>query len=310
MGRLVDGQWVKDSIIRSDKDGAYDRIPRSFRETISDEHPIFKPESGRYHLYVSYACPWAHRTLIVRSLKGLEEHISVSVVHPDMLDKGWTFENDFEGATGDDLYDAQYLSELYIKADPKISTSVTVPVLWDKKTEQIVNNESSEIIRIFNTAFNDITGNHENYYPESLQAEIEQWNEFIYPNINNGVYRCGFAKTQKAYDAAVLSLFKALDKLEDHFAEHDYLVGEQLTEADIRLITTLLRFDLVYFHHFKCSTKPLTAYKHLHAYLKRLYAIPAIQNTTNFEHIKRHYYYSHQDINPTRIVPRIESPYI
>lgn len=309
MGRLIDGKWVKKSIISSDEEGAYDRIPRSFRDKISESHDIFKPESGRYHLYVSFACPWAHRTLIFRKLKSLEDHIGVSVVHPDMLDMGWTFQKDFEGATGDDLYNYKYLSQLYQKADPTISTSVTVPVLWDKETHQIVNNESSEIIRIFNNAFNHITDNNADFYPENLRVDIDKWNEYIYDNVNNGVYRCGFAKTQAAYEKAAINLFQALDKLNEHFSNHLYLVGEQMTEADVRLITTLLRFEPVYFHHFKCAKRPLSIYKNLYEYTKRLYELPAIKETTNFEHIIRHYYYSHEELNPTRIVPIIETPF-
>tara|TARA_R110002110_G_scaffold119309_1_gene293713 strand:- start:17693 stop:18622 length:930 start_codon:yes stop_codon:yes gene_type:complete len=309
MGRLVDGKWTKMSIIRSDKGGAYDRIPRSFRNQIASEQPVFKPESNRYHLYVSYACPWAHRTLIMRKLKSLQEHISVSVVHPYMLEKGWAFGKDFIGTTGDDLFDFDHLSQVYTLSDPKISTSVTVPVLWDKQSKQIVNNESSDIIRIFNVAFNNITSNTENYYPQALQEEIDVWNDYIYENLNNGVYRCGFAKSQAAYEQACSNLFKVLEKLDGHLSNNEYLVGSELTEADIRLIPTLLRFDLVYYHHFKCSKKPLVDFKYLYQYAKRLYAMPAINGTTNFEHIKHHYYYSHEEINPTRIVPIIDSTF-
>ncbi|TGD48747.1 glutathione S-transferase family protein [Halobacteriovorax sp. Y22] len=302
MGRLVDGKWIKTSIITSDDDGAYDRIPRSFRDTISKDHDTFKPESGRYHLYVSYACPWAHRTLIYRKLKGLEEHISVSVVSPDMLDMGWTFETNISGATGDDLYGLNYLQEIYTKADPEVSTSVTVPVLWDKKTQRIVNNESSEIIRIFNKEFNELTGNTDDYYPKELASEIDELNDFIYPNINNGVYRSGFAKKQEAYESAVTRLFDALDKVEEKLEGNRFLLGERLTEADLRLVPTLLRFDCVYVTHFKCNLKRIKDYKNLSRYLKELYEMKAISETTNFEHIKRHYFYSHEDINPYRIV--------
>ncbi len=304
MGRLVDGKWLKTSIITSDNEGAYDRIPRSFRETISKDHEVYRPESGRYHLYVSYACPWAHRTLIFRALKDLEDHIDVSVVCPDMLDMGWTFKTDFPQSTGDKLYGHEFLQELYIKADPHVSTSVTVPVLWDKKTQTIVNNESSEIIRIFNSAFNELTGNQDDYYPAELAKEVDELNDFIYPNINNGVYRTGFARTQKAYDKAVDSLFDALDKIEDRLKDNKYLIGQRLTEADFRLVTTLLRFDAVYVTHFKCNIRRIKDYKNLSRYMKDLYEIAAVKETTNIEHIKRHYYYSHEDLNPNRIVAK------
>lgn len=304
MGKLIDGEWVKGSIITSDKIGAFDRKPRTFRDTISHSHPVFKPESGRYHLYVGYACPWAHRTLIFRALKGLEEHISISVVHPDMLEMGWSFDSSFEGSTGDTLNNLKYLHQVYQKAQGDISTSATVPFLWDKKTNQIVNNESSEIIRILNAAFNDLTGNSDDYYPEDLREEIDELNEKVYHHVNNGVYRTGFAKTQEAYDEAVSGLFETLDELDKRLEGKDYLVGDRLTEADIRLIPTLLRFDLVYFIHFKCSVKRISDYKNLSCYLKNMYELSAVKNTTNFEHIKRHYYYSHESINPHRIVPK------
>ena len=303
MGRLIDGQWVKTSIITSDSEGAYDRIPRSFLETISSDHSLYKPESGRYHLFVSYACPWAHRTLIFRELKNLNEHISVDVVHPDMLDMGWSFSKDFVGATGNSLFESSHLMEVYQKAQKDVSTSVTVPVLWDKKTQSIVNNESSQIIRIFNSEFNDLTGDNQNFYPQELQEEIEKWNKEIYSNVNNGVYRCGFAKTQAAYEEAFNNLFKVLDQLEAHLEGKDFLVGDQLSEADIRLIPTLLRFDIVYFGHFKTNKKRISDYSNLSRYTRNLYELEAIKKTTNFDHIKRHYYYSHESINPHRIVP-------
>ena len=242
MGRLVDGEWLVADVATNDKKGAFDRPSRSFLDTISKDHPEFTPESGRYHLYVSYACPWAHRTLIYRALKGLEEHISFDVVHPDMLDKGWSFESDFEGATGDSLFGMSYLHELYQKVQSDISTTVTVPVLFDKKTSRIVNNESSQIIRIFNSEFNALTGNTEDFYPEDLREEIDSLNERIYPNINNGVYRCGFAKAQEPYEEAARGLFGTLDFLEEKLSGQRYLLGERLTEADLRLIPTLLRF--------------------------------------------------------------------
>jgi putative glutathione S-transferase len=304
MGLLVDGQWVEKSIVNSDKDGSYDRLPRTFLDTISHDHSKFTPDSNRYHLYVSYACPWAHRTLIYRQLKELDEHISVSVVHPDMLKDGWTFLNDFPNATGDHLHNFSFLREVYQKADPQINTSVTVPILWDKKHETIVNNESSEIIRIFNSSFNELTGNQLDFYPFELREEIDKLNDLIYHNVNNGVYKSGFAVTQKAYDEAVTELFQTLDFLEEHLEGKDFLVGNQLTEADIRLIPTLLRFDIVYVTHFKCNIRRIRDYKNLSHYTKKLFEIPAVGQTTDFDHIKRHYYFSHEEINPYRILPK------
>jgi len=309
MGKLVDGKWVEGSIISSDDSGSYDRKPRTFRDVIHKDHAVYTPDSGRYHLYIGYACPWAHRVLIYRELKNLQDHISISVVHPDMLEQGWgfasAFEDDFEGVTEDHLFGSIQLFEIYQKAQADISTSVTVPILWDKKTNTIVNNESSEIIRILNVAFNELTGNLDDYYPQALQAEIDGWNDEIYEHVNNGVYRSGFAKNQRAYDAAVTPLFKTLDKLEAHLTGQDFLVGNQLTEADIRLIPTLVRFDLVYYIHFKCSQKRIADYPYLSRYTKQLYQLDAVKNTVNFEHIKRHYYFSHDSINPHRIVPLI-----
>jgi putative glutathione S-transferase len=298
MGKLINGKWSSGSIISSDKKGAYDRKPRTFRDS------IINPESNRYHLYVSYACPWANRTLIYRKLKDLETHISVDVVHPDMMDKGWSFQQDFDGSTGDTLYQFEHLYQLYQKAQSDITSSVTVPVLWDKKTETIVNNESSEIIRLFNSDFNSLTGNTSDYYPEHLRSEIDTLNHRILTYVNNGVYRTGFAKTQEAYNEAVTGLFTVLDELEALLSDQQYLFGETLTEADLRLIPTLLRFDLVYYIHFKCSIKKISEYKNLSRYTHELYQLDAIKETTNFAHISRHYYYSHSDINPYRIVPK------
>ena len=310
MSELIDGKWVETSFIKSDTSGRYDREPRSFRDVISEDDAVFKPETDRYHLYVSYACPWATRTLIYRTLKGLENHIGVSVVHPDMLEKSWTFQTDFADATGDALYGLSYLYELYQKAQSDVTTSVTVPVLWDRKTEQIVNNESSEIIRIFNSGFNSLTGNTEDYYPEDLREEIDHWNDLIYHSINNGVYRAGFAKTQDAYDEAVTDLFNVLDQIDLHLKDKGYLVGGRLTEADIRLIPTLLRFDLVYYVHFKTNLRRIIDYKNLSSYVANLYSIEAISKNHNSEHIKRHYYYSHDVIIPYRIVPKGPSEFI
>ncbi len=304
MGKLIQGEWQSGSILTSDDKGAYKRVARSFLEPISNDHPQFKPESGRYHLYVSYACPWAHRTLIYRRLKALEPHISVSVVHPDMLENGWTFSKDFEGATGDSLYQHDFLYQVYQQADAHISTTVTVPILWDKSLKTIVNNESSQIIRLFNTAFNDITGNHDDYYPEKDRQAIDALNARIYDTVNNGVYQCGFARTQSSYDHAVTDLFSTLETLEEILSKNRYLLGETLTEADLRLIPTLLRFDPVYVTHFKCNIKRLIDYPNLSRYITTLRKIPAIEETTHMEHIKRHYYYSHKMLNPNQIIPK------
>lgn len=303
MGRLVDGKWIASSVITSDNSGAYDRVPRSFLNNISDDGTEYKAELGRYHLYVSFACPWAHRTLIFRKLKKLEDIVSVSVVHPDMMDDGWVFDNSFPGATSDHIFNFDYLREVYQRSDSKISTTVTVPILFDKKTKTIVNNESSQIIRIFNSAFNQITGNNENYYPDNLTAEIDQVNDFIYHNINNGVYKTGFSKNQKNYELNCENLFNALDKLELKLENQDFLVGNQITEADIRLIPTLIRFDSVYFIHFKCSKKLIKDYKNLSRYLNNMFKISAISETTNMDHIKRHYYFSHRELNPYGLIP-------
>ena len=304
MGKLINGEWIVRSIITSDKDGHYDRLPRTFLETISKNHHIYQPESDRYHLYVSLACPWATRTLIYRHLKELHKHISVSIVHPDMLENGWKFDEKFPEATVDHLYNEKFLKDIYIKADPNITTSVTVPILWDKKTHTIVNNESSQIIRIFNKEFNDLTNNTDDYYPSEKQREIDKMNDLIYENINNGVYKCGFAVTQKAYDKSVTKLFNALDEIEIILGKKKFLLGNTITEADIRLVPTLLRFDCVYVTHFKCNIKRIIDYKNLYRYVRDLMKIPAIKETFHLEHIKRHYYYSHYQINPNRIIPK------
>ncbi|OUR97791.1 glutathione-dependent reductase [Halobacteriovorax marinus] len=303
MSKLVDGKWIKGTIISSDKTGAYAREPRSFREFISSTNEVFTPDSGRYHLYVSYACPWATRALIYRKLKGLEEHITVSVVHPDLLENGWEFNTNYKDATSDEVNKAKYLYEVYQNADSLASTSVTVPVLWDKLTSTIVNNESSEIIRMFNSSFNDLTGNDLDFYPQEKREEIDKLNEQIYHAVNNGVYRAGFAKTQETYEQAVTKLFSCLDELEIILENKKFLTGDEMTEADLRLIPTLLRFDLVYYVHFKCNIRRISDYKNLSRYTKELYEIKEIKESTNFDHIKRHYYYSHKDINPYRIIP-------
>ena len=305
MGKLVKGVWHDVWYDTENNKGEFVREDAGFRNWLTADgsagpngEPGFKAESGRYHLYVSLACPWAHRTLIFRALKGLAPHIDVTVVSPDMRSKGW------EVSRPEPLYGFECLHQIYTKAKGDYTGRVTVPVLWDKKTETIVSNESSEIIRMFNTAFNDITGNQQDFYPTELHQDIEQWNDFIYPNINNGVYRCGFATTQEAYEAAFDNLFSALDELDSHLATSRYLVGNRLTEADWRLFTTLVRFDAVYVGHFKCNLKRIADYTHIQGYLKELYQYPDVAATVDMYHIKRHYYFSHNMINPTGIVPK------
>ncbi|MGB5276664.1 MAG: glutathione S-transferase family protein [Gammaproteobacteria bacterium] len=262
----------------------------------------FQAEPGRYHLYVSYACPWAHRTLIYRALKGLENVISVSVVHPLMPDESWVF-GDYPGATPDHVHGFNKLYQLYQHSDPNFNGVVTVPVLYDKQRKMIVNNESSEIIRMLNCAFDPWGRTDVDFYPEKLRSDIDVINGLVYENINNGVYRAGFATTQKAYEDAVNALFDTLDELEKHLSKHRYLVGDQITEADWRLFTTLIRFDAVYFGHFKCNRKPLVNYTNLWGYTRELYQISGVAETVNMDHIKTHYYGSHKMINPTGIVP-------
>mgnify|MGYP001250197898 FL=1 len=303
MGQLIDGVWVKGSVSTNDQKGSFKRASSVFRNKISSNHPTYLPETNRYHLYVSYACPWAHRTLIFRKLKNLESLISVDYVNPDMLEMGWSFEKNFPGTSGDSLHNKRYVHEIYQLSDKDISTKATVPILWDKKTRTIVNNESSEIIRIMNDAFNDITTNKDDYYPEKFRDQIDSINDTIYENINNGVYRSGFSKTQNSYEEAVKNLFTSLDMVNDILEGRDYLVGEILTEADIRLVPTLIRFDCVYYFHFKCNLKKISEYKNISRYLRNLFEEDAIKSTTNFEHIKRHYFYSHENINPFRIIP-------
>ncbi|KAF8182064.1 glutathione S-transferase [Pholiota molesta] len=295
--------------MKREPDGSFKRADSAFRNQI-EKGGRFEPAPDRYHLYVSYACPWATRTLIVRKLKGLEDLIPVSVVSPHMGANGWPFASvdSFPGATIDPLYQSEHMKDLYFKADPNYGGRFTVPVLWDKKTHTIVNNESSEIIRIFNTAFNEFIPKEKaalTYYPEELRAEIDKINDFVYPGINNGVYRSGFATTQAAYEKAVTEVFDALDKAEKILEGKDYLVGGRLTEADIRLFVTIIRFDPVYVGHFKCNFRTIRdGYPTIHRWLQKLYwNIPAFKECTNFEHIKTHYYWSHQTINPTRIVP-------
>ena len=310
MGQLVDGTWHDVWYDTASTGGAFERTTAKFRNWITADGAAgptgeggFPAVSGRYHLYVSYACPWAHRTLIFRALKGLEAHISISAVHPDMLSEGWTFETDAHGATGDTLYELPFARDIYLKADPQISGRVTVPILWDKERQTIVSNESSEIIRMLNSAFDGLTGNSDDYWPEPLRSEIEEVNARIYDTLNNGVYKSGFATTQAAYDAAVDPLFDTMDWLEARLAERRYLMGTQITEADWRLFTTLVRFDSVYHLHFKCNRARLIDYPNLWAYTRELYQIEGVAQTVNLEHIVRHYHYSHDTINPNRILP-------
>lgn len=304
MGQLVAGEWKTDWYDTKSTGGAFKRKDASYRNWITaDGSSGFGPTSGRYHLYVSYACPWAHRTLIFRALKGLTDHIGVSVVHPDMLDDGWTFETDFPGATGDTKFGLRFARDLYLRADPHVTTRSTVPILWDLETDTIVSNESSEIIRMFNSAFDGLTGNTLDFWPEDLRAAMEPVNSRIYDTVNNGVYKAGFATTQSAYDTAVHALFESLDWLEALLADNQFLLGNRLTEADWRLFTTLIRFDPVYHLHFKCNRKRIVDYPHLWAYTRALYQHPGVRQTVNFDHIVRHYHYSHETINPNRIIP-------
>ncbi|AVW95719.1 glutathione S-transferase family protein [Vibrio parahaemolyticus] len=299
MGKLVEGVWHDVWYDTKANGGKFVREDAGFRDWIkNDSEAVFQPESGRYHLYVSLACPWAHRTLIFRKLKGLEPHIDVTVVCPDMLSQGWQM------GLPEPLFGHTRMHQIYTQAKPDYTGRVTVPVLWDKKTNTIVSNESSEIIRMFNSAFNDLTCNHDDYYPEPLRGVIDEWNDYIYPNVNNGVYRCGFATSQEAYEEAFESLFSALDKIDAHLATHRYLAGNKITEADWRLFTTLVRFDAVYVGHFKCNKQRIADYVNIQGYLKELYQIDGIADTTDFYHIKRHYYFSHTGINPTQVVPK------
>ncbi len=310
MGLLVEGIWQDSWYDTESTNGRFERSVTAWRNWITPDGAPgpsgvggFAAESGRYHLYVSLACPWAHRALIMRSLKGLESHISVSTVHPVMLENGWTFDTDFPDATGDDLFGLPYLRDIYLRADPKTSGRVTVPVLWDCKQGTIVSNESSEIIRMFNSAFNGLTGNQSDYWPEDLRPEIDALNSRIYDTVNNGVYKAGFATSQPAYDVAIGPLFDSLDWLEELLSQRRYLTGDRLTEADWRLFTTMVRFDGVYHTHFKCNRHQLRDYPNLWGWSRELYQMPGIAETVSFPHIVNHYYRSHPTINPYGIVP-------
>ena len=304
MGQLIDGIWKVDEIRPNKVDGTYKRKNSVFRDWISEEEGAeFLPESGRYHLYISHACPWAHRTLIFRVLKNLEDHISVDVVHPEMLENGWAFDTKFSDTTGDSLYGKEFLSEIYTQANNNITCRVTVPILLDKKSKKIVSNESADIIRIFNSSFDKITGNTEDFWPKNLQKEIEPINKRIYETLNNGVYRAGFATSQSSYDEAVTKLFDTMEWLEEILSNNRFLLGDRVTEADWRLFPTLARFDSVYHFHFKCNRKRLIDFKNLWAYTRDLYQTFGISKTVHLNHAIRHYYYSHASINPHQIIP-------
>lgn len=309
MGLLVEGKWQDRWYDTKESGGRFVRSQAQWRDWVTtDGRPAsgrtrgFKAEPGRYHLYVSLACPWAHRTLIFRALKKVEDVISISVVHPFMGRDGWTFA-DAEGATGDTLYGLDFLHQLYTTADPSYSGRVTVPVLWDRREKTIVSNRSSEIIRMLNSAFDAWGDAGLDFYPAPLREEIDAINALVYPAINNGVYRAGFATTQAAYEEAFGELFSALGQMEERLSGQRYLVGDRLTEADWRLFTTLVRFDPVYVGHFKCNLRRIADYPNLSNYLRDLYQVPGVAGTVNLHHIKAHYYGSHDTINPTRIVP-------
>ena len=309
MGRMIDGRWHAGKVTEDSADGAFKRQDAGFRDWVTadggpgpDGQQGWPAAKGRYHLYVSYACPWAHRTLIVRALKGLEDMIGVSVVDPVMLEQGWTFETE-RGGTGDPLHGVDFLWQLYARARDGYTGKVTVPVLWDRERETIVSNESAEIIRMLTQAWDGLGAKPSDFYPAEHRAAIDAINADIYDRVNNGVYKAGFATTQSAYEEAVLPLFETLDRLEALLAKQDWLVGARMTEADIRLFTTLVRFDPVYVGHFKCNIRRIVDYPALEAYLERILGDPVIAETVHLDHIQTHYYASHRDLNPCGIVP-------
>jgi len=309
MNMLVDGEWRTDAFETTDEGGAFQRQETTFRDRVRDDPDArFQPEAGRYHLYVSYACPWAHRTLVARKLLGLEDAISVDVVDPFRGEGGWQFTPEKEGCTADSLYDSEYLRELYVEADPDATCRATVPVLWDKQEATIVNNESKEILRMLSTEFTDVAERDIDLYPEGYQEAVDEIIESIYEPINNGVYRAGFADTQEAYDEAVTELFDALDHWDDVLEDQRYLAGDRLTEADICMFTTLVRFDEVYHTHFMCNHRLIQEYDNLWPYLRDLYQTPGVAQTVNMDHIKEHYYTTHPDVSPKRIVPMGPAP--
>ncbi len=310
MGLLVDGEWRDQWYDTKSTGGKFKRRESSFRNWITPDGSAgptgnagFKAEPGRYHLYVSFACPWAHRTLIFRRLKGLQSDITVDVVHYHMGENGWEFHATADGATPDTVNARNRLYEVYLEADPSYTGRVTVPVLWDKQQNTIVNNESSEIIRMFNSAFDSVAAEQGDYYPAQLREEIDSVNKTVYSAVNNGVYKAGFATSQEAYEDSFAALFDTLDMLEVKLSKQRYLVGNTLSEADWRLFTTLVRFDPVYVGHFKCNKRRIADYPNLSNYVRDLYQVPGIKETVNLTHIKRHYYGSHATINPTGIVP-------
>jgi glutathionyl-hydroquinone reductase len=309
MGQLVEGVWRDEQLVAKRGDGRFVRSATQFRNWVTaDGSPGptgaggFAAAPGRYHLYVSLACPWAHRTLILRKLKGLEEAIGISVVHWHMAEHGWTFAAG-PGATGDRLHGLAYLHQVYTRAKADYTGRASVPVLWDREKETIVNNESAEIIRMLNSAFDRVGARGPDLYPEPLRAAIDAINDLVYETVNNGVYRAGFATTQDAYEEAATALFGTLDELDARLARQRYLVGERLTEADVRLFTTLVRFDPVYVGHFKCNVRRLVDYPNLWGYAREIYQLPGVAATVDFGHIKQHYYTSHATVNPTGIVP-------
>ena len=303
MGLLIDGQWHDHWYDTKKTGGRFVRADSGFRQFITANGSSgFKAEAGRYHLYVSLACPWAHRTLIVRKLKGLDDLISVSVVHPDMLGNGWEL-REGPGCIPDTVNGLTFLHEAYTTAKGDYSGRVTVPVLWDKERRTIVSNESSEIIRMLGTEFDGLGAAPGDLYPEALRAEIDAVNERVYDTLSNGVYKCGFASTQEAYDEAFEALFDTMGWLDERLGQRRYLVGEQITEADGRLFTTMVRFDAVYVGHFKCNLRRVADYENLWPYTRELFQVPGVAETVSFEHIKRHYYFSHETVNPRRIVP-------
>lgn len=297
MGLLVEGKWVDRWYDTKQSGGRFERPETAFRGRIGSLE--FPAEAGRYHLYVAHACPWAHRTIVFRKLKGLEQAVSLSYVEPLMLEHGWEFAPD-----GDPLYGSRHLHEIYTRARADYSGRVTVPVLWDKQAETIVSNESAEIIRMLNAAFGAIGAASPDFYPEPLRPEIDAVNAMVYDHVNNGVYKAGFATSQAAYEEAFDALFEALDRLDARLGEQRYLVGGQATEADWRLFTTLVRFDAVYFGHFKCNRRRIVDYPNLSGYLRELYQWPGVAETVDFDRIKQHYYGSHRNVNPTGIVPK------
>ncbi|MDX1626488.1 MAG: glutathione S-transferase family protein [Wenzhouxiangellaceae bacterium] len=309
MGLLVDGEWKDKWYDTDSNDGKFEREQSSFRNWITADGSAgpsgeggFEAEPGRYHLYVAYACPWAHRALIFRKLKGLEDMISLSVVNPLMKEHGWTFRPGYK-VIGDPIHDAEFLHQVYTAADPDYTGRVTVPAIWDRKKNTIVNNESSEIIRMFNSAFDGVGAKEGDYYPEDLREEIDAVNETVYDKVNNGVYKAGFATTQDAYEEAVVPLFETLDDLEERLAENRFLCGDRITEADWRLFTTLIRFDAVYVGHFKCNIRRIDDYPNLSNYVRELFQWPGVSETVELRAIKMHYYASHDMINPTEIIP-------